>query len=153
MSISVTKVCTPWAYSRNFVILVSTYLSLYIYFSIQIHLLIHSIEIFKCEIISEAGVADLIRSSKSSLSRVNIWNNAKLDHDIKTLEAALDLIRHVDMQENGNTMDNEEDDSDGDLQEKKKKKKKSRRHSSPSTIANVLKTFFGGKKSSKKLLV
>ena len=115
---------------------------------------LNHIEIFKCEMISESGTADLIRSSKSSLSRVNIWNNPKLDHDIKSLEAGLDLIRHVNTKSGDLKDDDEIDDDDEPAFASSTKRrettssKKGRRFSSPGTIANALKSFFGGKKRS-----
>ena len=106
------------------------------------------IEIFKCEMISESGAADLIRSSKSSLSKVNIWNNPKIDHDIKSLEAGLDLIRHVDIK-SGNLNDDDYDEmEDGDsVSTKRDTPKKGRRFSSP--LAKALTALFRGKKKKK----
>ena len=107
------------------------------------------IEIFKCEMISESGAADLIRSSKSSLSKVNIWNNPKIDHDIKSLEAGLDLIRHVDIK-SGNLNDDDEMEDDDSVSTKQDtpSSKKGRRFSSP--LANALKALFRGGKKKKE---
>lgn len=54
-------------------------------------------ELYKCDSITETGVASFVSESRK-LKSINIWGNRQMEDDIKSVEAALDLKRRVEIE-------------------------------------------------------